>query len=305
MLMKTNLKPSYYGSERSPGNLQKMELRSQTTTLSRPSTSLVGELATPAVIGEDAAKRNERMASELAEAVSQLRKEQEKVKQLTEQQELEKQSYMKARAALNSKTQQSSNGALVEKISTPIKPTVLSPMDHFNPEISDNVFHIPKFPSRTSKHNQQKSPHFHVPVGRFAKSKEVHGKATHTKAKNRFEKDDGPWSTDAMHSNSTERRKGQPSVGNYISAETRQKFPVIDKTTKGSAVSPLLFGHKDYLDQMLKVKSGTLDFPNIDGAVKFGSDEFVTGQPKLKVQQKTFPGSDLYAIDEHASSWLE
>jgi len=305
MLMKTNLKLSFFGSERSPSDFQKKELGSQTLK-STGSSRLVGELATPAVIGEDAAKRKENMATELDQAVNQLRKEQEKVKELTEQRDdLEKQSYIKARAALNSKMQQSSYGSLVEKCSTTIKTTVLSPMDQFNPEISDNSFHIPKFPTRMSKHSHQKSPLFHEPSGRFAKSKEAHGKSTHTKVRNKFDKDNGLRTADALHSSSIEQRKGQPLGGNYISAETRQKFPVIERTYNGSADSALIFGHKDYLDQMLKVRSDTLDFPNISGAVKFGSNEYVTGGPKPKMQQKTFAGSDLYAIDEHASSWLD
>ena len=78
------------------------------------------------------------------------------------------------------------------------------------------------------------------------------------------------------------RNKEQPSGGNYTTAESRHKFPVIDKTYKGSAGSALVFGHKDYLDQMLKVKNDTLDYPNMSGAVKFGSNKYVTGGPKLK-----------------------
>ena len=135
MLMKTNLKLSYYESERSSSYPQKKELGPllgpQMPLLKGPS-RLVGELATPAVVGEDAAKFNEKIASEISDEVNQLQKEHEKVKQSADPRNyVEKQSNIKAHAVLNSKMQQSSYGSLVKKSSTSLKPTPLSPMDQF------------------------------------------------------------------------------------------------------------------------------------------------------------------------------
>ena len=297
MLMKTpSIKPHHASaSARSQSDPRKNRLNSLLSVPKSILEATPGNSAGPAyvVLGEAANNLNEQLSKALNEALSELKKEQEKVKMLSEKRkEIERQAYVKASAVLNSKMQfLNYQGTLMDKCTKVLRPTNLSALDtsSFDLGPEEQFPHASKFPARNSK-SKRGQVHETLPF------KDVHERKNENQSEKRKEtpaKDSFvPWSPEIPNVH----RKSKESFV-HCNSEQDHKLPSIDKHTTSIINSSENHDKKDRLTHSLVIHS------HCESTEAGGfQSRFLTNKQSMSSH---ISASDLYAIDENSSSWLE
>ena len=135
--------------------------------------------------------------------------------------------------------------------------------------------------------------------------KSAHEKSDHPpKRKSTPERDISslePWLSYTGTSHGDHRLNSNITTSGYPNTDQNRRLPIIEKQTRQKFDSSVIVSTSGQLSRMISLNSDALDFPEISGA----SENKAILSASIRNSPRKFSSSDLYAIDENSSSWLE